>query len=96
MGKITNLSILFTVLFSMANAQVPGRKIDTTAFLGNTAGYRVTCNNKTENENTVTIYPKGFKNEAREVSFTMRGRLRKIIVDDLNEIGRAHVWTPVT
>ncbi len=86
MGKIHILSFLFAALFTTASAQVPGRKIDTTALFGN-VGYRVTCNNKSETENSVTISPKGFKSEAREVSFTMRGRLRKILVDDLNDDG---------
>ncbi|HXL56173.1 MAG TPA: hypothetical protein VN958_07955, partial [Chitinophagaceae bacterium] len=50
-------------------------------------GYRVSCNNKNESENQVSVSPKGFKGEVRDVSFPIKGRLRKILVDDLNDDG---------
>lgn len=62
------------------------QKIDTTAFFG-VAGYRVTCNNKKEDVNQVSISPKKFKTTIRDVSFSVKGKLAKILVDDLNDDG---------
>ena len=79
-------------IFALANlcitmnidAQI--QKIDTTAFFG-VAGYRVTCSNKKEDANQVSISPKKFKNTVRDVSFMVKGKLTKILVDDLNDDG---------
>jgi hypothetical protein len=84
MAKITFLFFLVTGLFATANAQV--KKIDTTASVGS-IGYRVQCSNKGESENQVSISPKGFDKDVRDLSFMIRGRLRKILVDDLNGDG---------
>jgi hypothetical protein len=86
MHNITILSFLLTGLLATVNVQAQARKIDTTASLGN-ASYRVRCNNKNENENEVLISPKGFKEDVRDLSFTIRGTLRKMLVDDLNDDG---------
>ena len=86
MHNIATLSFLLTGLFATVNVQAQPRKIDTTASFGN-ASYRVRCNNKNENENDVLISPKGFKEDVRDVSLTIKGRLRKILVDDLNDDG---------
>ncbi|MBC7510642.1 MAG: hypothetical protein H7320_18135 [Ferruginibacter sp.] len=76
---LANLCIIMTL-----DAQV--QKIDTTAFFG-VAGYRVTCSNKKEDVNQVSISPKKFKTTIRDVSFMVKGRLTKILVDDLNDDG---------
>ncbi|HEY6976878.1 MAG TPA: hypothetical protein VH396_11360 [Chitinophagaceae bacterium] len=86
MHNIIILSFLLTGLFATVNVQAQARKIDTTASFGN-ASYRVKCTNKNESENEVLISPKGFKEEVRDVSITIRGQLRKILVDDLNDDG---------
>jgi hypothetical protein len=86
MRSITILSFLVALLFSTVNAEAQARKIDTTASQGN-VGYRVMCNNKDESENVVSISPKGFGKEVRDLSFAIKGRLRKILVDDLNSDG---------
>lgn len=86
MRCITILSCIFFGLFVTIGAKAQGRKIDTTAFFGD-AGYRVTCNNKKDDLNGVTITPKGFKNTSRDVSFDIKGRLEKILVDDFNDDG---------
>ena len=79
-------SFLFAGLFATVGAQAQFRKIDTTAsFAG--LGFRVSCNNKSADENYVTISPKGFGKDVRDMSFAIRGTLHKIIVDDLNEDG---------
>src|SRR5262249_3942489 len=86
MGNIIILSSLFAGLFVTINAKAQVKKIDTTAgFSGLT--YRVSCNNKSADQNEVDISPKGFGNDVRDVSFIIKGRLRKILVDDLNEDG---------
>jgi hypothetical protein len=86
MYKINTLSFLFTGLLVTGIAQAQVKKIDTTAsFAG--LGYHVSCSNKSTDENSVYISPKGFGNEVKDLSFTIRGQLRKILVDDLNEDG---------
>lgn len=86
MRCIPLLSCTLIGLFITIGVKAQGRKIDTTAFFGD-AGYRVTCNNKKEDLNGVTITPKGFKNTARDASFDVKGRLVKILVDDFNDDG---------
>jgi len=86
MSNITTLSFLFAGLFAALGAHAQARKIDTTGgFSG--LSYRVSCNNKNADENDVTISPKGFGKDVTDVSLTIKGRLRKILVDDLNEDG---------
>jgi len=86
MGNITTLSFLFAGLFATVSAQAQVRKIDTTAgFSG--VSYRVSCNNKNADENNVTISPKGFGKDVSDILLTIKGRLHKILVDDLNEDG---------
>ena len=58
----------------------------TTAFFNN-SGYRVTCSNKKDDANNITISPKKFKNTVSDASFDIKGRLVKILVDDLNDDG---------
>jgi len=86
MRNITILCFLFSGLLTTVSAKAQARKIDTAASYGGLS-YRVSCSNKAEDENIVTISPKGFGKEVRDMSFTIRGRLRKILVDDLNEDG---------
>ena len=78
--------IIFFFLFATISARAQVRKIDTTAgFAG--VSYRVSCNNKNANENEIDILPKGFGKDVRDMSSIIKGRLHKIIVDDLNEDG---------
>ena len=86
MRYTTILSFTLASLFMSVGANAQAPKIDTTAFFGN-AGYRVTCSNKKEEANEVTISPKKFKSTIRDVSFNIKGRLTKILVDDLNDDG---------
>jgi hypothetical protein len=51
--------------------------------LGN-IGFKLVTNNKNEDKNYVTISPIGFGSGARDVSFEVKGRIRKAEVDDLN------------
>lgn len=81
------MSNIFLVgMFVTINVHAQYKKIDTTATMGST-GFRVSCNNKSESENEVSISPKGFGKDVRDVSFSIKGRLRKILVDDLNGDG---------
>lgn len=86
MYKVTLVFILLAGLFATVNTQAQVKKIDTTATQG-TTGFRVMCSNKDESENVVSISPKGFGKEVRDLSFAVKGRLRKILVDDLNSDG---------
>lgn len=83
--------LLLAVILIMINlgseAQgVPARKIDTTMKVGKT-GYRLTCNNKSSERNTVTIGPLGFDKDVRDFSFEIKGRITRAEVDDINRDG---------
>lgn len=58
-------------------------KFDSTLKIGK-AGYRVLCFNKSPEKNMLNLRPIGFKNEAREASFEIRGRVLGAEIDDLN------------
>lgn len=78
--------LLFTFLIMAVTnfglkAQI--RKIDTIMKLGS-VGFKLVCSNKNEDKNYVTVTPVGFSNGARDVSFEVKGRIRKAEVDDLN------------
>lgn len=81
-------SILLVSLLvgASAGAQVVYPKIDTTLKVGK-VGYRVECRNKKIDENQLDIRPVGFDNQARPLSFIMRGRVAKAEIADLNSDG---------
>ena len=68
------------------NAQVPGRRLDTSMKVGK-AGYRLACQNKSPEKNIVTITPIGFEKDVREFSFEVKGRVTLAEVDDINRDG---------
>ncbi|MFY8024076.1 MAG: hypothetical protein ACOVNO_01940 [Sediminibacterium sp.] len=76
---------LFTCLgvFISIYSNAQARKIDTIMKLGN-VGFKLVCNNKNDEKNYVTVSPIGFSSGARDVSFEVKGRIRKAEVDDLN------------
>src|SRR5690242_9088910 len=86
MGNTIRLLFLFAGFFSIAKLQAQDRKVDTTAGFGGFK-YRVTCSNKSPDQNDVFVSPKGFDKDVRDITLTIRGALHKIIVDDLNEDG---------
>ncbi len=77
--------LLFICLWMAFVTSIYGqvRKIDTTMKLGN-IGFKLVCSNKNEDKNFVTVSPIGFGSGARDVSFEVKGRIRKAEVDDLN------------
>lgn len=86
----TRKLILFCIYFiggiTFLHAQASARRIDTSMKVGK-AGYRLTCNNKSPEKNSVTITPLGFDKDAREFSFEVKGRVAKAEVDDINQDG---------
>jgi len=66
-----------------ANGQVTFNKIDSTLKIGK-AGYRVDCRNKSITQNPLSIKPVGFESGARDISFTLKGRVASAQIDDLN------------
>jgi hypothetical protein len=86
MRNLTIVSFVLVATLSTANVVAQTKKIDTTASFGDVS-YHVTCNNKKEEDNMVSVSPKGFKNTVRDVTLPIRGRLTSIIVDDLNDDG---------
>lgn len=75
--------MLFSLCTMVLAAQNNFRKFDSTMKLGR-AGFRVVCSNKSEEKNMLSITPVGFSNQARDVSFDIKGRVLKAEVDDLN------------
>jgi hypothetical protein len=82
--KITPFLCIGLLLVASANAQF--KKYDSTLKVAK-AGYRVICNNKNLDKNNITISPIGFESNAREVSFEIKGRVKKAETDDLNNDG---------
>ncbi len=82
------MRILLPVLFffclpALVNAQQPARRYDSTMKIGK-AGYKVNCNNRNAEKNTINISPIGFDNNVRDFSFEINGRIRRAEVDDVN------------
>ena len=75
------LTCILMALF--ANSQNVVSKYDSTLKIGK-SGYRITCFNKLVDRNILNIRPIGFKQEAREVSFELKGRVTGSEIDDLN------------
>lgn len=75
--------VLVMVFLALTNLNAQHRKIDTIMKLGN-VGFKLVCNNKNDDKNYVTVSPIGFSSGARDVSFEVKGRIRKAEVDDLN------------
>lgn len=70
-------------------AQIEFEKIDTTMKVGKT-GYRISCRNREIRENQMGIRPIGFESTANQnMNFPIRGRIWKVMVDDLNGDGVA-------
>jgi hypothetical protein len=74
------------LLWTSAKAQVIIPKMDSTLKIGK-VGYRVECRNKKNDQNQLDIRPIGFDNEARPLTFMVRGRVAKAEIDDLNSDG---------
>lgn len=66
-----------------ATAQAPARRYDSSMKIGK-AGYKVTCNNRNPEKNTINISPIGFDNSVRDFSFEIKGRILRSEVDDVN------------
>jgi hypothetical protein len=80
------LVCLLLLVGSQLKLEAQFKKYDSTLKVAK-AGYRVYCNNKSPEKNTVTLTPVGFEKEAREVSFEIKGRIKSAETDDLNNDG---------
>jgi hypothetical protein len=80
------LVCLLLLVGSQLKLEAQFKKYDSTLKVAK-AGYRVYCNNKSLEKNTVTLTPVGFEKEAREVSFEIKGRIKSAETDDLNNDG---------
>ncbi len=81
--KTVFLLLVSSLMASVITVSGQVRKIDTIMKLGN-IGFKLVTNNKNEDKNYVTISPIGFGSGARDVSFEVKGRIRKAEIDDLN------------
>ena len=80
------LFLTFILISFAANSQFVVSKYDSTLKIGK-VGYRISCFNKQVDRNILNIRPVGFKQEAREVSFELKGRVTGSEIDDLNQDG---------
>jgi hypothetical protein len=81
--KMFLLAMAVTV-FTMLFGQI--KRIDTTVKMG-AAGYRVYCNNKSAENNTLSIKPTGFESSAQEANFLIKGKIAKVEIEDFNNDG---------
>ncbi|TDO28987.1 hypothetical protein [Sediminibacterium goheungense] len=77
------LLVAVSFLSQKSHAQQTVRKFDSTMKIGK-AGYKVVCNNRSADKNTINISPIGFDNSMRDFSFEIKGRVRRAEVDDVN------------
>jgi hypothetical protein len=77
---------LIVFLFSANAGFTQYRKIDSAMKIGK-AGYRFTCFNRNADRNEITVKPLGFDNEAHELSFFIKGKVKGVQIDDLNNDG---------
>jgi hypothetical protein len=82
-----NCCYLLFFLFTVVSVQAQ-RKYDSTMKVGR-VGYRVMCNNKQPNKNSITISPIGFDGQMRDISLEIKGRIKGCEVDDVNRDGFA-------
>ncbi len=78
-------SIVFILISSIVHAQKTN-KYDSTLKIGK-VGYRVTCMNRANNQNVLSIKPIGFKNESREAAMDLKAKVTSAEIDDLNQDG---------
>ncbi|HLI92714.1 MAG TPA: hypothetical protein VKU83_03870 [Puia sp.] len=86
MKMVSKLVVVLLLLGGPARAQVDIPRMDSTLKIGK-AGYRVECRNRKIDVNQLDIRPVGFDNQAKPVSFLLRGRVAKAEIDDLNGDG---------
>ena len=77
------LFLTFIFMAFVANSQTVVPRYDSTLKIGK-AGFRISCFNKSVDRNVLNIKPVGFKQEAREISFELKGRVTGTEIDDLN------------
>ncbi|MBS1747743.1 MAG: hypothetical protein JST21_16385 [Bacteroidetes bacterium] len=87
MKKKICLSFLVWMFFSAVHVNAQIKKFDSTVKMGD-QGYRVECNNKDSDQNTVNVVPINLRNNGPNPSFNVYGRVHRAIIDDFNDDGR--------
>ena len=77
------LLLFFVFCAGLLTVDAQINKIDSTLKIGK-VGYRITCTNKSPDQNELRIRPVGFENTARDLAFYIKGRVVKAEIDDLN------------
>lgn len=81
-----NIFLAFVLIVICFNANAQKNKYDSTMKIGKT-GYRVICNNKANNKNSLRIKPIGFEETKDEFEIALKGKVYGAEVDDLNNDG---------
>ena len=85
--KCKLIFLLLTCLYlARVDAQINFNRVDTTMKIAG-AGYKVSCRNKSINDNQLQIHPIGFDTEVHDLNFPFKGRVSGCMVDDLNADG---------
>ena len=79
---ILMIGFVFVGLISIAQT----KKYDSTMKIGK-AGYRIICNNKSAEKNSINIAPIGFESGVRDITIDIKGTVNKAEVDDFNRDG---------
>ena len=81
-----NIFLLTVTAICFHQAFSQNRKIDTTLMIGK-AGYKVSCNNKMPDKNSVMLKPIGFEAGARDINFYVKGKIMRAEIEDFNNDG---------
>lgn len=81
-----NIFLAFVFIVICFNADAQKNKYDSTMKIGKT-GYRVLCNNKANNKNSLRIKLIGFEDTKDELEIDLKGKVTGAEVDDLNKDG---------
>lgn len=85
--KLISFWICLVMLLLSVGINAQSKKFDTTVKMGS-QGYRVECNNKNADKNSITVSPIGLKTDGPDPSFSVYGRVTKVFIDDLNDDSR--------
>ena len=78
--------LLLIIIFCCVKVNAQFKKIDTLVQVGK-SGYRVYTNNKGKEKNSISIKVIGFDSDARDLDFTIEGKIKFVAVDDFNNDG---------
>jgi len=86
MNRNNLVIFLLIFLFCAFRIEAQVKKIDTTVKMGQ-HGFRIVCNNKDADKNSVTVSVIGLQTNPNKITFAAQGRLSKVLIDDFSDDG---------